>query len=248
MSKAINICWNIWNQRSNIKINLGSPDFSKTIREVMSKDRDEVYLRACGKIVPTVIRSETLLSQRLWSPPPCCSWKINTDASWLEKERRGGVGWIARDSLGSLIFAGFKPLKRKWSIKCLEMLAVAESLKCLLENVNRPFPKIIVESDFADVVAILNRISADCSEVALFAEEVQRLVKLSGAVSFSSIPRGSNLVAHYIARSATACDSPSKSSCFLGSSISEDEQISLGPLPSWLSSSLIKEFSVGVGC
>lgn len=142
------------------------------------------------------------------------------------------MGWIARDSKGSPIFAGFKSLKRKWSIKCIKMLAVAESLKGLVASVSRPFPKIIVESDSTEVIAILNQSSEDCSEVAGIAEEVQHLAKLVGCVSFSLISRDSNVVAHDLAREAATCVSLGSSSfCFLGSSISEDEQSVVGLLP-----------------
>lgn len=54
-------------------------------------------------------------------------------ASWCSKQGAGGIGWIIRDSVGSLINAGYKKIKREWSIEVPESQAtIVESLKAFL--------------------------------------------------------------------------------------------------------------------
>lgn len=100
---------------------------------------------------------------------------------------------------------------------------MAESLKCLLENISGPYPKIIVEFDFAEVVSILNRASEDWSEVATVAEEVQHYVMLVGSIAFSFCLREKNAEAHELARFPLfGSQSEIEGDCFLGSSTSEE--------------------------
>lgn len=89
ISKAIQTNWSIWNQRNDVKLNLGFPDPSKIIREVISKDRDKDYLRSSGRIVSGKIRSETLSSPLL---PPTRGRLILMLLGWRKIDVAGLAG------------------------------------------------------------------------------------------------------------------------------------------------------------
>lgn len=97
-------------------------------------------------------------------------------------------------------------MKHRWPVKCLEMDAIGECLKSVIDRISRPYPKIIVESDSAKAIAILNRSSEDWSEVWSPAEEVLHMAKIVGSIEFTFKPRESNGVAHSLERCAsTGC-------------------------------------------
>lgn len=185
--KVISIMWNIWNYRNLIKQNPNKPDPNSIIRSVKAFWEGRSYLSAVNK-EPSRFKSS--LSQS-WSFPPRNFWKINTDASWSEDKGIGGIGWIARDSLGSFICAGFKRMKRKWSILSLELKAIEESL--LLAEIGNPLPRIIVESDYAFAIAILNREFEVFSESRLVANDVEIAAELVGSVEYSFSRREFNI-------------------------------------------------------
>lgn len=160
----------------------------------------EKYL---NKISTTTPRFKSPLSQS-WSPPPQNCWKINTDASWSEEKGVGGLGWIVRDSNGSFIFAGFKKVKKKWPILCLELKAIEEGLRCLLDKFGNPLPKVVVESDSAEAVDILNHAVEIFSEDRSVANNVEAAAELFGEVAYCFSRRDSNLEAHFLARRAIA--------------------------------------------
>lgn len=64
----------------------------------------------------------------------------------------GGVGWIARDSLGSPIEAGCTNIQRNWPIKSLEALAIREGLSTYLSTNQESPLRVIVESDSMEIV------------------------------------------------------------------------------------------------
>lgn len=48
------------------------------------------------------------LSRASWSPPPVGAVKLNVDDAWLEKNNRGRVRWIVRDTMRYLVCAGWR--------------------------------------------------------------------------------------------------------------------------------------------
>lgn len=56
---------------------------------------------------------------------------MNIDASWMNKSNSGGIGWIVRDSSGSLIGVGLQKIEKKWSIKSMEAKAILEGINSI---------------------------------------------------------------------------------------------------------------------
>ena len=70
----------------------------------------------------------------------------------------GGVGWIIRDSTGSLIGGGCPQIGKYWKIKVLEM-------------------KAIEEFDYAEAITSLCEIDSDLSNIKSVSSNVLKLAK-----------------------------------------------------------------------
>lgn len=96
--------------------------------------------------------------------------------AWIDANRRGGLGWVIRDSSGSLIGAGCVQVDRKWSIKAMEGQAIIEGLKAYHSLSNKGGvgvkPPLIVEFDSFDVVKAINGEEEDLSEIALVVDSI----------------------------------------------------------------------------
>lgn len=55
-------------------------------------------------------RHERKVAKVIWTKPPNCIYKLNTDGSALENPEKIGGGGILRDHLGNMIYASATPL------------------------------------------------------------------------------------------------------------------------------------------
>lgn len=134
---------------------------------------------------------------------------MNSDASWNESLNLWGIGWIIRDSSGSLIGSGIKQVGRKWNIKSMEALAIKEGLKAYNQKISSRKLPVIVEADAMELVKSLNLEASDISESEVVVNEVIALTPEAGVVCFSKCPKRGNLVAHSLARAAAGFPSVS---------------------------------------
>lgn len=93
--------WTIWNFRNKVTINKEQPDFT-ILKRWIRRNLIEQTKRTSN--LPDH-RAESLRNHELWIPPTNCL-KMNSDASWNEDLKLGGIGWVVRDSAGSLLGAG----------------------------------------------------------------------------------------------------------------------------------------------
>lgn len=121
---------------------------------------------------------ETLLSHGIWKPPEAKQWKLNVVATWFEESEVGGVGWIIRDSDGSLIEG---------------LNQIAEKTFYSLERFDH---YLVVESDAVELVRLINRGTVDLSEISTFIDEILALVPAAKVVKFDFNPRSINFLAH----------------------------------------------------
>lgn len=115
------------------------------------------------------------------------------------------MGWIIRDSNGSLVGAKCKRIERRWSIKFLEAEVIHEGLKSYVGSTNvkdilTSNLCFVVESDSNDVINVLNRVFEDQSEISLLVEGIGELASHANVVSFSKCTRANNTGAHNLAR------------------------------------------------
>lgn len=200
---AILVLWNLWTARNKCTLNSQRPDLNQICRIIHNiyeecKEKEKNHLNSAA--------DESHLSHHQWKPPEHNSWKLNPDASWFEDKGVGGLGWIVRDSNGSLIGAGCKQIRRKWAIKCLEAEAILEGLKAygsadIFEGRRRMLP-LVVESDSVEVVGALNHESEDLSELNLIVDEIEHSDEFAKVIRISKCCRKENHLAHSLARAA----------------------------------------------
>lgn len=101
------LLWSLWNFRNKCKHDSSLPKPSKEqISNSISRYISEIKEGAITYQLKSLdLRGENHLSQGAWNPPPLKCWKLNSDASWNDKDKRSGLGWIVRDSGRSLICA-----------------------------------------------------------------------------------------------------------------------------------------------
>lgn len=120
---------------------------------------------------------------------------LNTDASWNDRIRRGGVGWILQDASGSIVQAGQKCITNQWSIDYFEAYAIFEGLSSI-NVLNR---HILVKSNSLKIVRLLNESCVSILEVDRVVQKINILKSLWPSVSFIYISRVCNVDAHRLA-------------------------------------------------
>lgn len=133
-----------------------------------------------------------------WIPPATGKWKLSCDAAWSERRKQGGLGWILRHWDGSPLMAGYRCIKRPWKISWLEITAICEGLRALLNQT----PKICVESDNLQVVTLLKDKEEDLSEILNFIQEAKVLIEALNIKSIEHVNRLHNGMTHYLATKA----------------------------------------------
>lgn len=239
LEQAILILWSLWSYRNTIAQRSSKPDKISMIRAVERslelREADEnSYLNIQQR--GNRPKLKTLMSHGRWTPPPTNTWKLNTDASWSDKQQRGGIGWILRDSSGSSINLGFRRISRKWSIKFLELKAIVEGLKNIPQvyfgNGDQISTPIFVESDALNIIKLINEEDEDISEISFLTEEIRRLKNLFVEIHFVFCPRALNAAADRLARAAIS--PPLNSVLDTSSTVEEGAGVWNGLPPVWV--------------
>lgn len=133
------LIWATWQLRNQIKQSNFKMNPKQLFRELMIKM--EQFQNQFNYLSRSP--AKTLQSHGCWLPPIDGHWKMNTDAAWFDSSNSGGVGWIIRDSIGSLIEAGNSKTCIKEEIKLMEARAILEWIKKLTEKI-KDYPDLIV--------------------------------------------------------------------------------------------------------
>ncbi|MDV3194034.1 MAG: ribonuclease H family protein, partial [Sweet potato little leaf phytoplasma] len=147
-----------------------------------------------------IVSSRQSATARQWAVSSADDWVLRCDASWCERKKMGGIGWILRKGDGTPVTAGFRNIPHQWKVSWLEALAVIEGLK----SISLAPPKLIIELDSIQVVHLLEGKEEDQTELNFFAEEAQRLSSGLEVQEFRHIPRRQNKIAHFLAQKAVS--------------------------------------------
>lgn len=145
---------------------------------------------------------------RHWTENPMGYWILNNDASWCERTKSGGIGWILRRWDGIPVTVGFRPIFRQWKVSWLEALTVTEGLKSIPQN----SPKLIIELDSIQVVHLLEGNEEYVTKLALFVEEAKSFIEVLQVHNIQHIPERFNKMAHQLTH--LACSTNSSHSWF----------------------------------
>ncbi|KAL5780225.1 hypothetical protein ACOSQ2_010962 [Xanthoceras sorbifolium] len=140
-------------------------------------------------------------------PPPVERWqapspgwiKINSDVAVDARGRRLGFGVVFRDSVGEVLVSYTSLLPGLFSSDIGEALAILLGLRLAGDM---GFPSVCVESDAASVVKQLSSRAPSCSDIGLILDDILSLVGGFAVISFSSVRRSANKVAHGLAKFA----------------------------------------------
>ncbi|WVZ73611.1 hypothetical protein U9M48_021897 [Paspalum notatum var. saurae] len=109
-----------------------------------------------------------------WQKPGSGWVKVNVDGSFVEQTGQAGVGVIARDQEGSVIFTSWRVLFACTSAKEAEARACIEGLRLAAQWCHEP---VILESDCAQIVEALRNAGVDRSELCFLIAEARDLAK-----------------------------------------------------------------------
>lgn len=131
------------------------------------------------------------------------SWaKLNVDGSYKEQSGDTGVGAVARDSNGTVIFMAWKFVGKCSSAPETEALTCTEGLRW---EHQRGLSHVIVESDCTRIIASLRSQTVDRSEVGPIMEEARGLIQLMRDWKCSLVKRDYNHVTNALALLARRC-------------------------------------------
>ncbi|KAH7544499.1 hypothetical protein JRO89_XS15G0175400 [Xanthoceras sorbifolium] len=139
-----------------------------------------------------------LVVERWLAPSP--GWvKINSDVAVDVRGRRLGFGVVIRDCTGKVLVSYMSLLLGLFSSDIGEALPILLGLRLAIDM---GLSTVCVESDAASVVKQLSSRVTSCSDIGLILDDILSLVVNFADLSFSSVRRSANKVAHGLAKFA----------------------------------------------
>ncbi|KAM1010255.1 hypothetical protein ACFX2I_045687 [Malus domestica] len=132
-----------------------------------------------------------------WEKPAFGVLKVNTDASWCKTTLRTGVGWVCRDFAGLLHGAGGLGVELCHSATAREASAIRTAL---MACINYGYDNVVIESDAKVIIQMLRHELPHDFSLECILGDIEVLVRRLRSVSFSSVPRESNVAAHSVAK------------------------------------------------
>ncbi|KAL5799315.1 hypothetical protein ACOSQ4_032199 [Xanthoceras sorbifolium] len=143
-----------------------------------------------------------LISSRFvrWIPPIQIVVNINTDASRSDSSNVTCLGVVVRNSLGKVLLTGIDYITGLLDPATVEAKPIFLGLSIAIEG---GFSNLVVESDCAYVIKLLNGNCVFISDISLVLSDIQELLRpYTSNVSFSHVCRGGNMVAHFLVKLA----------------------------------------------
>jgi ribonuclease HI len=132
-----------------------------------------------------------------WSKPEGDIIKINTDGAFDADERKGGWGFVARDSQGRIRGAGAGRIEHIASAMQSEAIACMEALYAASEW---GMGSAMIETDSANLVRAVQCTEYDLAPEAVLFRDIRSFIRLNfGVVEVRFAPRECNKLAHALA-------------------------------------------------
>ncbi|XP_048493143.1 uncharacterized protein LOC125493698 [Beta vulgaris subsp. vulgaris] len=133
---------------------------------------------------------------KTWQPPPPGCVKINADASCSD-DGWVGLGVVARDEKGDVLFAATRRVRAWWPIEVAEGKGLCLAIKLAR---NHGFKDVIFETDCLTIFNRLSRCALFFSDLDTVLEEALFWSRDFYSVKWSHVLRDGNFVAHHLAR------------------------------------------------
>ncbi|KAE8801695.1 hypothetical protein D1007_22731 [Hordeum vulgare] len=175
---------------------MNAKDGSRLVQEVAAQSR-----RWAGEFVMylTKPRGSSTHANGVyqWERPETEVLKINTDGAFSENPRRGGWGFVIRDSAGVVAGSGAGKMEFPMDAAHTEAEACIQGLTAAM---NWGMTRVVVETDSKVLVDALNKEEYDRSHIGVIVRDAQMLAGLNFSnVLFRLCRRNCNKVAHAMA-------------------------------------------------
>jgi ribonuclease HI len=215
-ARILMLLWRSWHLRNDVIHQEGRETIERSAAFL------ESYAIADNQVLPSagdhkgknpLFDTSLQISQRS-TRDTCCSWtapppgwiKINSDASFIGRDKPGGAGAVARDCHGNVIIAACSPLPRCLDAEDAEAKAALRAMK-LIGDLGHE--KVILEMDCVGAVEALRSYGPNRSRMWSTYDETKLLLQNFGEFRIYHVKRESNRVADAlanIARSAGSCN------------------------------------------
>ena len=196
MELIVAVCWSIWHSRNLaiFKNKREDSHLSVAAAEALVQSYRRIQMPKMSESPP----SSPAIQQK-WSYPTEGWFKVNIDAAVKMEQQRTGLGIVIRNSEGKVMAAAMKPTKFIGNVDFADAEATRFGLE-IAKNVGC-FP-LIMESDFKEVVDLVNSKKSSRAEMFWVAYEIQDRMKRLNQVKVQYTPRGCNTLAQSLARLA----------------------------------------------
>lgn len=191
--RGLFLAWCIWGERNQRVFS------NKFTPNVVLLERVRRYVEEHGKYTAKVYnaaRPRVPRSPKVWVAPPEGVIKINADAS-LAVDGWVGLGIVARDNTGSVIFAGTRRMRAHWPPDIVEAKALAMAARL---GAKYGVKDIIIESDCQVLIKRLTKGATYFSDLDSVLSDIMALCVNFNSVNWSHVKREGNFVAHHLAK------------------------------------------------
>ena len=206
------VAWRAWHARNEVTHNKPLPtiegsrrfleDYRHLVLEIQSRTVEDLIKGKhpvhSNNLAP--VQSEVSVAHvKPWATPPVGWVSLSVDGSFRYTDQSAGLGMVLRDANGLTIFASCRFLQDCESPLEAETRACAEGLTMALDYSHLP---IRVETDCAQLVAMLSSSVVDRSPLLHLVSDVKHLCSGSRECSFVKVERSQVRVSHHLANLA----------------------------------------------
>ena len=189
------LLWRLWKNRNEFLFR--SREYTAPATVVKARE-DATAWRSREEVKPVEAKTPTLEAPtKRWTPPQATRLKCNTDGSWKQETGEEGVGWVLRDSMGNLMWAGAKRITGMGS----ELEVEAEALRWAAQVLTGfGYRNVTFETDSQVLSKMLSGEEATWPRVRPFIQEIGASVAGMNEAEVVYYPRSGNKVADRIAK------------------------------------------------
>ncbi|XP_048502752.1 uncharacterized protein LOC125498565 [Beta vulgaris subsp. vulgaris] len=191
--KGVFLAWSIWGERNNVVFN--NKHTPPRVLLDRAKRNAEDFGSYAKRIYPAWPQI-TPRSSRIWLAPPAGFTKLNVDAS-LAVDGWVGLGVVARQADGEVLFAATRRIRAHWSPEVAEAKAILMAVRL---SKRYGFQEIILESDCQLVINKLLKNALRLSDLDSILHDILSSSVGFKSISWSHVRRDGNFVAHHLAR------------------------------------------------
>lgn len=189
------LLWRIWKNRNDFIFRGRVYPFTATVEK--AKEDGEEWRRRVEVKNREVKAPAPALPEKKWYPPAPTGFKCNIDGSWKKETGGGGVGWVMRDHLGNLVWAGAKKLAEVGSVLETE----AEALRWAAQTLaGFGYEHVSFETDSLVLKQMICGEEETWPRMKPIIQDIRTILSSKGGYEVGYYPRSGNKAANRIAK------------------------------------------------